>query len=78
MSKAIRHLMFLIIPVVSVLLCVLLRLAQGEKTEEVVFGIMLGLVFDFIYLIVLLIFKKKATQKWAKQCSQVGCTVLLI
>lgn len=63
MSKAIRHLMFLIIPVVSVLICVLLRLAQGEKTEEVVFGIMLGLVFDFIYLIVLLIFKKKATQK---------------
>lgn len=63
MSKAIRHLMFLIIPVVSVLICVLLRLAQGEKTEEVVFGIILGLVFDFIYLIVLLIFKKKATQK---------------
>lgn len=63
MSKAIRHLMFLIIPVVSVLICVLLRLAQGEKTEEVVFGIMLGLAFDFIYLIVLLIFKKKATQK---------------
>ena len=63
MSKAIIHLMFLIIPVVSVLICVLLRLAQGEKTEEVVFGIMLGLVFDFIYLIVLLIFKKKATQK---------------
>ncbi len=63
MSKAIRHLMFLIIPVVSVFICVLLRLAQGEKTEEVVFGIMLGLVFDFIYLIVLLIFKKKATQK---------------
>ena len=55
--------MFLIIPVVSVLICVLLRLAQGEKTEEVVFGIMLGLAFDFIYLIVLLIFKKKATQK---------------
>ena len=63
MSKAIRHLMFLIITVVSVLICVLLRLAQGEKTEEVVFGIMLGLAFDFIYLIVLLIFKKKATQK---------------
>ena len=38
MCKAIRYLMFLIIPLVSVLICVLLRLAQGEKTEEPTFG----------------------------------------
>ena len=63
MCKAIRCLMFLIIPLVSVLICVLLRLAQGEKTEEVVFGIMLGVVLDLIYLIALLIIKKKASEK---------------
>lgn len=62
-SRIIKYLMFFLIPVASILLCVLSRLAQGEKTEEAVFGIMLGLVLDFIYLIVLLIFKKKATQK---------------
>lgn len=55
--------MFLIIPLVSVLVCVLFRLAQGEKTEEVVFGIMLGVVLDLIYLIALLIIKKRASEK---------------
>ena len=63
MSKGIRYLMFLIIPLVSVLVCVLFRLAQGEKTEEVVFGIMLGVVLDLIYLVALLIIKKKASEK---------------
>ena len=63
MCKAIRYLMFLIIPLVSVLVCVLFRLAQGEKTEEVVFGIMLGVVLDLIYLIALLIIKKRASEK---------------
>ena len=63
MSKVIRYLMFLIIPLVSVLVCVLFRLAQGEKTEEVVFGIMLGVVLDLIYLVALLIVKKKASEK---------------
>ena len=63
MSKVIRYLMFLIIPLVSVLICILFRLAQGEKTEEVVFGIMLGVVLDLIYLIALLIIKKKASKK---------------
>lgn len=63
MSKVIRYLMFLIIPLVSVLVCVLFRLAQGEKTEEVVFGIMLGVVLDLIYLVALLIIKKKASEK---------------
>ena len=63
MSKAIRYLMFLIIPLVSVLVCVLFRLAQGEKTEEVVFGIMFGVVLDLIYLVALLIIKKKASEK---------------
>ena len=63
MSKVIRYLMFLIIPLVSVLVCVLFRLAQGEKTEEVVFGTMLGVVLDLIYLVALLIIKKKASEK---------------
>ena len=63
MSKVIRYLMFFIIPLVSVLVCVLFRLAQGEKTEEVAFGIMLGFVLDLIYLIALRIIKKKASEK---------------
>lgn len=55
-----KYLAFIIIPVLSVLLCMAFRLAQGEKTEEIVFGIMLGIVLDFIYSIVLLFINRKS------------------
>ena len=39
------------------------RLAQGEKTEEIVFGVMLGIVLDFIYAIGLLFVNGKNDKK---------------
>ena len=54
-----KYLLFIIIPFLSVVLCVVFRIAQGEKTEEIVFGVMLGIVLDFIYSIVLLLADRK-------------------
>ena len=44
-----KYLSFILIPFLSVFLCVFLSIAQGEKNEEIVFGIMLGILLDFIY-----------------------------
>ncbi|MBR4049367.1 MAG: hypothetical protein IKK09_02605 [Clostridia bacterium] len=55
-----KYLLFIIIPAVSVLLCVTFELAQGERIEEIIFGIMSGIVLDLIYLIVLLLMNKKS------------------
>ena len=52
--NVLMYLLFIIIPVISVLFCISFKLAQGEKNEEIVFGIMVGLVLDFIYSIILL------------------------
>lgn len=49
---------YIVIPIISVCLCRLLRIAQGEKNEEIVFGIMLGLALDLILCVVLWIFSK--------------------
>ena len=38
----------LFIPILSVVLSVVLRLSQGEKTEEIVFGIFFGLAADAV------------------------------
>lgn len=62
LSKIIRYLTFIILPALSVFVCVILKIAQGEKTEEIVFGIFLGIVLDLIYLIILLFVKKKHSQ----------------
>lgn len=43
---------YLAIPIIMVLLCRVFKIAQGEKNEEIVFGIMLGIFFDFICNIV--------------------------
>ena len=56
--KILKYLMFIILPALSVLFCLLFRVAQGERIEEIVFGLFLGIVFDFIYLIILLIIKR--------------------
>lgn len=45
--------LFVLIPVVSVVLCRLLRVAQGEKNEEIVLGIMIGIVIDLVACFVL-------------------------
>ena len=40
------------IPIITVFLCRLLKIAQGEKNEEIVFGIMLGILLDIIFFII--------------------------
>lgn len=37
------------------LLCLIFSVAQGEKNEEIVFGVLLGIVLDFIYSVYLLV-----------------------
>ena len=46
--KIIKYLMFVIIPSLSVFICRVFKVAQGEKVEEIVFGIMVGIVLDLI------------------------------
>ena len=64
--KIIKYLMFVIIPLLSVFTCLVFKVAQGEKVEEIVGGIMIGLVLDLIYLIILLITKRKTSHKQSK------------
>ena len=64
--KIIKYLMFVIIPLLSVFICLVFKVAQGEKVEEIAGGIIIGLVLDLIYLIILLITKRKASQKRSK------------
>ena len=61
--KIIKYLMFVIIPLLSVFICLVFKVAQGEKVEEIVGGIMIGLVLDLIYLIIILITKRKTSLK---------------
>lgn len=58
-----KYLLFIIIPTISVLLCILFRIAQGENNEEIVVGVLLGIVLDFIYSIYLLITNKISNTK---------------
>ena len=50
-----KWLMFIIIPFFSVLVFRVFRLAQGEVNEEVVAGVMVGIVLNLIYSIILLV-----------------------
>lgn len=50
--RKLSWLIYIIIPTVLSLIFVALRLAQGEKTEEIAFGIELGLVVDLLLYIV--------------------------
>ncbi len=51
-NSYLKALIYIIIPIITVLLCRLLRVAQGEKNEEIVFGIMVGILIDIIFIIV--------------------------
>lgn len=64
--KIIKYLMFVIIPSLSVFICLVFKVAQGEKIEEIVGGIMIGLVLDLIYLIIPLITKRKTSHNRSK------------
>ena len=54
---------FILIPAASVFLCLLFHVAQGEQNEEIVVGIMVGLVLDVIYALLLIWDKKSANRK---------------
>lgn len=56
--KILKYSLFAIIPIISVVLCLKFNIAQGEKNEEIVVGVLLGIVLDFIYSIYLLITNK--------------------
>ena len=68
-----KYLLFIIIPTISVLLCILFRIAQGENNEEIVVGVLLGIVLDFIYSIYLLITNKISN---AKKTSKIIVSVI--
>ena len=53
---------YLIIPIIAVYLCRLFRVAQGEKNEKIVFGIMVGVVFDLIICAVRLVLVKRKSK----------------
>lgn len=64
--KNLKYLLLIIIPSVSVLICLIFELAQGERIEEIIFGIISGIVLDLIYLIVLLLMNKKSVHNKIK------------
>ena len=64
--KVLEYILFIIIPIVSVFLCRAFKIAQGEKNEEIVVGVLLGIVLDFIYSIYLLITNKASNKKAIK------------
>ena len=47
-----KYLIYIVIPIIAVLLCRILKIAQGEKNEEFIFGIMLGILLDIIFYII--------------------------
>ncbi len=46
--KKIAWLCYIVIPALLAYFCVVFELAQGEKTEEIPFGIMAGLAVDLV------------------------------
>lgn len=46
------YLIYPLIPIVTVSISRLLRLAQGEKNEEIVIGVFIGVIIDLLLAIV--------------------------
>lgn len=76
--KISEYIHFIIIPIVSVFLCRAFRIAQGEKNEEIVFGVLLGIVLDFIYAIYLLVINKISKRKSKITVSVIFSLIVLI
>lgn len=45
------------IPIIMIIICRLCKVAQGEKVEEIIAGIMAGIFIDFVISIFILIAK---------------------
>ena len=52
------YLLLIIIPIISVSVCLVFELAQEERTEELIFGLICGLFIDIIYLIGYKLYRK--------------------
>ena len=76
--KVLEYILFIIIPIVSVFLCRAFRIAQGEKNEEIVVGIMIGIVIDLIYSFVLLFVSKKETYNQAKKIIIISIAIAIL
>lgn len=50
---------YILIPVFSVIFFRLFEVAQGEKNEEIIFGIMCGFIIDLICYIIRYVIKKQ-------------------
>lgn len=49
---------YILIPILAILVCRGLRVAQGEKNEEIIIGIMAGNFLNVIYVVVLTVLAK--------------------
>ena len=49
--KKIEWFIYILIPFITICLFRILKVAQGEKNEEIVVGIMIGILIDVIYAI---------------------------
>lgn len=54
-KKVLKLSAYFMIPIIVILLCKGLKIAQGEQNEEIVFGLMVGLLLDFVYSIILVL-----------------------
>ena len=52
MKKYLKYLFYIAIPIIAVFLCRILKVAQGEKNEEIISGIMIGIFLDIIFCII--------------------------
>ena len=52
MKKYLKYLFYIVIPIIAVFLCRILKIAQGEKNEEIISGIMIGIFLDIIFYII--------------------------
>lgn len=76
--KVLEYILFIIIPIVSVFLCRAFRIAQGEKNEEIVIGIMIGIVIDMIYSFILFFVSKKQTYNQAKKIIIISVAIVVL
>ena len=57
MIRKLGFVIYIVIPLVTAFIFRLFKLAQGEKHEEIVSGIMVGILIDLFIAIILLITK---------------------
>lgn len=77
--NVLKYLAFVLFPILSVFLCLALGVAQGERNEEIVFGVLLGIALDLIYsLFLFMISKNQKGTKTAKRIMLIFCLALAI